>query len=253
MLDRIDHGPVRELRLNRPPVNAFDEALLAALEAEFRAPPPGVRGLVVSGAPGRFSAGLDVPALLGRDAAGIAAFTRTFFECLAACAECPVPVVSAITGHCPAGGAVLSLYADRRVMARGDFRIGLNEVAVALYPPPVIHRAFERLVGTRVAAEMLATGALVDPERALAVGLVDELAAPEEVVARAVAWLGECLKLPPRTYARTRALVRADLIALMRAPGAFDVEALAREWTSPETVATLAALFAKGGQRARST
>jgi 3,2-trans-enoyl-CoA isomerase len=244
MLERIDHGPVRELRLARPPVNALDTALLGALAREFRsAPGDGVRGLVLSGGAGRFSAGLDVPSLLSLDRDGMTAFWTTFFDCLRAYAECAVPVVAAITGHSPAGGAVLALYADRRVMAEGDYRIGLNEVQVGLFPGPVIHAVFQRVVGTRYAAELLATGALVDARRALDVGFVDELAPLDQVVPRALAWLNGVLALPPQAYARTRALVRADLVAIMR--GVQDAEAMNEAWFSAETQATMRALVAK--------
>lgn len=246
MLDRIDHGAIRELRLARPPANALDAALLDALAREFReAPAAGVRGLVLSGAPGRFSAGLDVPSLLALDRPGITEFWRTFFGCLTAYAECVVPVVAAVTGHSPAGGAVLALYADRRVMAEGEFRIGLNEVQVGLFPGPVIHRVLARIVGTRHAAELLATGALVDARRAHEVGFVDELAAPDRVVPRAVDWLHGVLALPPKAYARTRALVRSDLVAIMRGTNAADLESMTDAWFSDETQATMRALVAK--------
>ena len=250
MLERIDHGAIRELRLARPPVNALDTALLGRLRREFEgAAGDGVRGLVLSGSPGRFSAGLDVPTLLTLDRAGMGEFWRAFFGCLTSYAACPVPVVAAITGHSPAGGAVLALYADRRVMAEGDFRIGLNEVQVGLFPGPVIHRVFARVVGGRYAAELLSTGALVDARRALEVGFVDELAPPEQVVARARAWLEQVFALPPKAYARTRALVRQDLVALMSGLGDADWEAMNEAWFSDETQATMRALVAKLGRR----
>jgi enoyl-CoA hydratase/carnithine racemase len=246
MLEKIDHGAVRELRLARPPVNALDAALLDALQREFAgAAREGVRGLVLSGAPGRFSAGLDVPQLLGQDRAGMLTFWRSFFGCLRAFAACPVPVVAAITGHSPAGGAVLALCADRRVMAEGDWRIGLNEVQVGLYPGPQIHGLLARVVGARHAAELLSTGALVDARRALEVGFVDELAPVERVVPRAREWLDGVLALPSRTYLRTRALVRADLVALFAGLGDADAEAMNESWYSEETQATMRALVAK--------
>jgi enoyl-CoA hydratase/carnithine racemase len=250
MLERIAHGAIRELRLARPPVNALNGELLLELRREFeQAPDEGVRGLILSGAPGRFSAGLDVPTLLTLDRAGMGEYWRTFFGCLTAYAACRVPVVAAITGHSPAGGAVLAVYADRRVMADGDFRIGLNEVQVGLYPGPVIHRVFQRVVGTRHAADLLATGALVDPRRALDVGFVDEVTPPDEVVPRAKAWLDHVLALPPQAYARTRALVRADLVAIMNGITDADWETMNDAWFSPETQATMRALVARLGRK----
>jgi 3,2-trans-enoyl-CoA isomerase len=250
MLERHDHGPMRTLRLVRPPVNALDVALLTALSnAVAAAPADGVRGLVLAGSAGRFSAGLDVPRLLALDRAGMLEFWQAFLDCLATLAASTVPVVAAINGHSPAGGAVLALHCDRRIMARGEFRIGLNEVQVGLYPGPVIHFVLARVVGPRHAAELLSTGALLDPEQALACGFVDELAAPAEVEARAHAWLEQVLALPPQAYAATRALVRRDLVERLTALGPADCAALTDSWFAPETQTVLRALVARLGRR----
>src|SRR5690606_5372216 len=137
MLEIVDHGGgVRELRLARPPVNALDPVLVADLRAAVeRAESAGVRALVLSGGPRVFSGGLDVPALLALDRPAMEAFLADLLELLRALATSPVPVIAAVTGHSPAGGAVLAIQCDYRVMAEGDFRIGLNEVAVGLPLP----------------------------------------------------------------------------------------------------------------------
>ena len=72
MISIIEHGRVRELRLNRPPANALSAELMYALrQAIATAPDDGARAVVISGAPGMFSAGLDVPLLLTLDRQGI--------------------------------------------------------------------------------------------------------------------------------------------------------------------------------------
>ena len=103
---------------------------------------------MISGAPGMFSAGLDVPSCCWRPA-GIAATWNDFYALMRALATSPLPVVAAITGHSPAGGAVISIFCDSRVMAEGELKIGLNEVQVGLPMPPVIFAAMRRLVGPR--------------------------------------------------------------------------------------------------------
>jgi Delta3-Delta2-enoyl-CoA isomerase len=246
MLETHDDGPIRTLRLARPPVNALHEESLRGLEAAIAAAPrAGARGLVLTGTGERFSAGLDVPQLLRLDRAGIESFWRAFFGCLTSIAASPIPIVAAINGHSPAGGAVLALFCDRRVMARGDYRIGLNEVQVGLYPGPVIHRVLERVVGSRHAAELLSTGTLLAPEAALALGFVDELASPGELASRSKAWLDRVLALPPAAYAATRALVRRDLVDLMQGRGAQDYAAMSEAWLSMETQTVLRRLFVK--------
>src|SRR5688500_8021775 len=142
MIISADHGPVRELRLDRPPVNALNPALMAELRAALgRASSDGCGAVVLSGAPGRFSGGLDVPALLRLEKGEIRATWELFFGLLKDIACSSTPVVAALTGHSPAGGTVLAIYADYRVLAEGRFLVGLNEVQVGLPVPAVLHRA----------------------------------------------------------------------------------------------------------------
>ncbi|HYX26165.1 MAG TPA: enoyl-CoA hydratase/isomerase family protein [Thermoanaerobaculia bacterium] len=249
MIQSIDHGAVRELRLDRPPANALSPELIAALRAAVEgAPEAGARALVLSGAPGRFSGGLDVPHLLQLDRPAIAATWRDFYGLLRALAASPIPVVAAITGHSPAGGAVLAIFCDARVMAAGDFRIGLNEVQVGIPMPPVIFHALRRLVGPGQAERLCVTAQLVPGDEARRIGLVDELVPPEGVVARAVEQCNALLALPPQPMAITRRLARADLVALFAADEA-EIAGLVEQWFSPETQGPLRALVERLGKK----
>lgn len=250
MLETIDHGPIRELRLARPPANALDPGLIAALRTALRdALAAGREAVVLSGSPGRFSGGLDVPALLTLDRAGITEMWRSFFALLHDLAASPVPVVAALTGHSPAGGTVLALFADHRVLAEGPFVVGLNEVRVGLPVPEVLARALAFVVGERRAADLATRGLLLGPEQALRAGLVDELAPASEVVPRALAHARELVALPRAAMLATRALARRPLVAAF---GAVDEGLLARvtdQWFSEEAQATLRALAARLGGR----
>ncbi len=246
MLERLHHGSIVELRLSRPPVNALDPALVAALNEAMRdLPGLGARAIVLSGSPGRFSGGLDVPVLLTLDRAELTRFWKGFFELLARMARCPVPIVAALTGHSPAGGAVLSLFCDYRVMAEGPYRIGLNEVQVGLSVPPAIQFALRRLVGPHRAERLMVAGAMIDASEALRIGMVDELAAMEAVVPRAIAWCETHLALPPLAMAATRRCARADLVDGFGAPGSHAVDDFVDAWFGDETQAVLRALFEK--------
>jgi enoyl-CoA hydratase/carnithine racemase len=244
MLDIIEHGHgIRELRLARPPVNALDHALVATLkQAVERAPTNGATALVLSGAPGLFSAGLDIPALLQLDREAMRAFWSDFFGLCAALARSPIPVAAAVTGHSPAGGAVLAIFCDYRVMARGEFRIGLNEVQVGLTVPDCIQAALRRLVGPCRAERLLVQGAMLDADQALAAGMVDELTDVDHVVTRTLAWLEPLLQLPRQAMLATRAMARAELARLFDDPGSLPVEQFLDGWFAPEAQATLQAL-----------
>lgn len=249
MIVKTDHGPVRELRLDRPPANALSPELIAALAAAIQAAPQeGARALVISGAPGMLSAGLDVPLLLTMDRPAIRELWRSFYGMLRVLASSSVPVAAAITGHAPAGGAVISLFCDYRVMAEGDFKIGLNEVQVGIPLPPVIHRVLRRLMGAH-RAERLAVGATLLPAaEALRVGFVDELAPGDQVVTRAVEWCQRLLAFPPGAMSETRRLARADLVALFDGTES-ELDLMTGFWFNPETQGALKALVEKLAKR----
>jgi Delta3-Delta2-enoyl-CoA isomerase len=247
MLRRIRHDSILELRLDRPPANALDEALLADLRRALEgAAEEGFEAVVLSGREGMFSAGLDVPELLALDRAGIAGLWREFFAVLRALAGSPLPVAAAVTGHSPAGGAVLTLFCDERVMAEG-FRIGLNEVQVGISLSPAIYGPLERLVGRRQAERLAVSGALIEAADAQRLGWVDEVAPSAEVVDRALARLRGLLALPRRAMLTTRRLLRQDLVDWLEADRGAESDVV-ELWFSEETQASLRALVARLAQ-----
>jgi len=260
MLETIDHplradaaldaGRIRELKLSRPPVNALNTELVGALLAALQGAGKEAAAVVVTGQPGLFSAGLDVRGMLQLDRDRIVALFVELWRLQYAIATSPVPVIFGLTGHSPAGGTVLAIHGDYRVMALGDFRMGLNEVQVGLFPGPPIHGAFRRLTGGH-GEQLLSRGALVDPATALRVGLVDELCDVSQVAARALEVAREFCALPREAMLRTRKMARADLVALFGKPGQ---ELMAERefgnmgaemWFAPAAQAVLKKLFVK--------
>lgn len=218
MLNMLDHeGGIRELRLARPPVNALNLELLRAVTVAVGVAQDDA-ALVITGQPGLFTAGLDVRAMLELDRDGVMRVFVELWRVQRALACSAVPVIFGLTGHSPAGGTVLAIHGDYRVMALGDFRLGLNEVQVGLVPGEPIHGAFRRLVGGH-ATQLLTRGALVDPATALRVGLVDELCDAARVPERALEVAREYCALPREPMLGTRALARKDLVALFGNPG----------------------------------
>ena len=249
-IETTDHGHVRELRLARAPVNALNPALCGDLSAAIAtALDDGVHGMVLSGGPNVFSAGLDVPFLLslGEDRGALHAAWESFFDAARALAQSPVPVVAAIGGHAPAGGCVLALCCDYRIMASGGFRIGLNETQVGLAAPEGVQMLLRRVVGSYRAERMLVAGELVDTERALALGLVDELVEIDNVATRARIWLETLLALPRQPMLQTRALARADLVTALQ-PERIQLQRFIDGWFEADTQAGLRALVAKLGK-----
>ena len=246
MIEIIQHGHIHEIRLARPPVNALNFDLLSALASAVEAAPGnGARGLILSGGQKVFSGGLDVPYLMTLDHAGLTKCWSQFFTTTRTLANSPVPMVAAIAGHNPAGGCVLSLCCDYRVMARGPFRIGLNETQVGLSVPEGIQYLMRRVVGTHKAERLMVAGAMIESEHAHALGLVDELADAEEVVTRARIWLDELLALPSTPMLRTRKMARADIVQALETTGTSDLQMLLDIWNSEDSQTALKALLAR--------
>lgn len=243
----IPHGEIVELQLARAPVNALNPSLCQDLRGALgQAIADGAQGIVLSGGPKVFSAGLDVPHLLslGEDRHALMAAWQAFFDTALALAASPVPVVAALAGHAPAGGCVLALCCDYRIMASGPFRIGLNETQVGLVAPEGIQRLMRRVVGNYRAERLLVAGEMLDAEQALQAGLVDELTDIDNVATRARVWLEQLLALPRQAMLQTRSIARADLIEALQ-PEYIRLQHFIEAWYQPSTQDALKALIAR--------
>lgn len=246
----VAHGDIVELQLARGPVNALDPTLCDDLrQALASALASGAQGIVLSGGPKVFSAGLDVPYLLslGDDRQALTSAWEAFFDTARALADCPVPVAAALAGHAPAGGCVLALCCDYRIMASGPYRIGLNETQVGLVAPEGIQRMLRRMVGPYRAERMLVAGEMIDAEHALGLGLVDELVDIDSVAQRARVWLEQLLALPREAMLTTRSIARADLVVALQ-PEHIQLERFVEAWYSPNAQSALRALVARLGK-----
>ncbi len=250
LVETLAHGQVVEVRMARPPVNALDPQLCRELQAALAdAVAGGAGGIVLAGGAKVFSAGLDVPYLLslGDDRDALLAAWNAFFGVARGLAGSPVPVVAAMAGHAPAGGCVLALCCDYRIMADGPYRIGLNETQVGLVAPEGIQALLARAVGPHRAERLLVSGTMVDAAEALRIGLVDEVVGIDSVDQRARVWLEELLALPRAPMLETRRIARAG-VAAMLAPERIDLPRFVDAWTQPDTQAGLRAMLARIGK-----
>lgn len=250
MLEEIKHtskqGEVRELRLAKPPANAFTQPMMVQLTQRLHAAATeGARAVVISGQPGMFSGGLDLPTLIQLERNELQRFMRSGLALQHQVADLPIPAVAAITGHCAAAGAMLAMFCDYRIMSEGNYKIGLNEVAVGLCPGRIAYNAFKRLVGARHADQLVTRGEFVDPQKALNIGLVDQLVTPDQVIPTAIAYAQSYLNLPQQALYETRRIARVDLVGYCEAAMRDDSTELQKRWFGDEAQQGLRALAAK--------
>jgi 3-hydroxyacyl-CoA dehydrogenase len=174
-------GDIAVLTIDQPPVNALGQGVRAQLLAglERAAGDPAVRAVVLTGAGVRFSAGADLREI----AAGTVREAPTAHEIEARIESLAKPVVAAIEGVCLGGGLELALACHERVAAPSA-TLALPEVKLGLIPGSGGTLRFTRLAGAEAALEAITSGASLSGARALALGLVDELA--EEPLAAAL-------------------------------------------------------------------
>ena len=121
----------------------------------------------------------------------------------------PRPVVAAVNGHAIAGGCVLVQQADVRVMAAGKFKIGLNETRIGVgLPSAVVETLRFHAPGSFLPVAL--EGGLFDPDEALRLGLVDEVA--DDAEARALERARELAEIPAAAYAQVKAALRAPFV-----------------------------------------
>jgi enoyl-CoA hydratase/carnithine racemase len=143
-----------------------------------------------------FSIGWDIPELFHADRKAFSEFLRSFQEATTALYSSSKPTVAAITGHATAGGCILALCCDRRVMAEGRRLLGLNEVKLGVTVPYSADLVLRDLVGSRLASKLMEGGEFYSPGACLEMGLVDRVAAPADVRSTAVE-VAASLGLPP--------------------------------------------------------
>ncbi len=240
MLKVINHGEVRELRLARAPVNALNFDLVTQLTRSIRETTSECNALVLSGQERVFSAGLDIVELIQKDRGHMTKFWTAFFDLLETIACSTIPVAAAITGHSPAGGAVITMMCDYRVMNQGKFQIGLNETRVGLIIPRILHDAMQRLIGPGTTEKMIVAGSLVGPEEALTIGLVDALEPDYKATIRsAVEWCKSMLSLPRHSMLGNRAVSRAHFKSEFASHTTKDIASFVDCWFSDETQAVM--------------
>ena len=214
ILQRLDSGAIRRLHMNVPErLNALSDEMLAALDSEFAALAhnDSIRAVILSGEGKAFCAGHDLKQMTaGRQAedGGKAYFKNLFERCTAVMLgirALPQPVIAQVHGIATAAGCQLVASCDMAVAAEGT-RFGVNGVNIGLFcSTPMV--ALSRNIPRKQAFEMLTTGAFIDADRALDLGLVNRVVAPDalaaetEVLAQTVAAkLGTAVRIGKRTF-----------------------------------------------------
>ncbi len=228
--------------LEGPGKNALSSPLMAKALGEVRA--AGSRPIVLTGAGDAFSAGLNLKELATLDLEGMTRFLGLLRELVVALYLHPAPTVALINGHAIAGGCILGLACDLRVVrAEPSIRVGLNETALGLEFPPAILRLVRARVSPHAIDRVVLEAGLHPPEEAARLGLVDEVSTdPEGTVA---ARLSTLAGHPRPTYASAKQALRRGLLDESEAELKRYREELLPLWASDEVKMRIASALKK--------
>ena len=210
----------RVLRMQRPPVNSLSLEVLSSFAeslAEAESDPACRAVVLASASPTVFCAGLDITEMHEPKPERLHQFWHTLQEVWIKLSTSRVATIAAIEGHSPAGGCMLAMSCDWRVMALADpikgkpLTIGLNETKLGIVAPFWFADTMEYVVGARQTDLLLQTGALLTTEEALAVGLIDEAVAHDQVMSRAAVKTKEFLSVPDSARHASKMLLRAPM------------------------------------------
>ncbi len=187
LIARSDAGTLT-LTLDRPPTNLLEPRVMDALRTALLEADddPDVRAIVLKGAGEHFCAGLDVQ-LMRQAGGGPVEFARALVALFKVFPTLGTPVVAAVTGDAVAGGYSLLCCADVALAASGS-RIGTYEASIGIWPMLAQVPPLARLQ-PRHALENIITGEPFTPERALAIGAINEVVPLDGLDAAVSAWV----------------------------------------------------------------
>lgn len=229
--------------LDRPPANAFSPELVGRLRAVLRET-SGSKALVLTSAnPGLFSAGWDLTLVSAMDRSAMKDHVENYCDLVREIFLCPAPLLAALPGHAIAGGLIVAAAADERHAAEGPGRFGLSEVALGVPLPGCCLELFRYVIGARAMERLTASAENMPADRALAIGLLDRVVPPADLLDSALERARQLARGSGRAYAEVKRRARAEAVA--RFDAARKDDPFLDFWFSADANGRIAALIEK--------
>ncbi|XP_034232488.1 enoyl-CoA delta isomerase 1, mitochondrial-like [Thrips palmi] len=224
----VDKAGVATVTLDRPPVNSLNTGLLEELGVAIKDLEANkTRGIILTSSSNSvFSAGLDILEMYEPKKQNLSLFWTTLQNTWLSLYRTSIPTVAAINGHAPAGGCLLALSCEYRVMVGPKFTIGLNETQLGIVAPQWFMICMKDAVGRRQAEMALTAGKMFSTQEALNIGLIDKMVSnKEEAIAEAQKFIAQFAKIPPLARRMTKESIRQEGIKYMEENAIDDLKA----------------------------
>jgi enoyl-CoA hydratase len=235
MIERSQLNGVLTLRLAHGKASAIDVELLDALLHELDGVAEDVRALILTGTGPIFSAGVDLFRLTREGADYVQRFLPLLSRFVRALFTFPRPVVAAVNGHAIAGGCVIVLACDARLMADGVGKIGVPELLVGVPFPTAALEVVRFAVPREKVQSLIYTGRTLSAQDALGAGLVDEVVAPGALLTRAQELAEQLALIPSLVYRLTKQSLRAEALERIEKASEMQDQAALEVWSAPQT------------------
>lgn len=209
----LDDG-IATITLNNGKANALSNDVFKAFNSALDQAEQDKAIVILTGQPGMFSGGYDLKEMQKgpKEAMALVKTGSTLARRLSAF---PLPVIAACSGHAIAKGSFILLSVDYRIGVQGNFKLGLNEVAIGM----TMHHAGIEIARHRLSPayfyRSVVNAEIFNPEGAVTAGFLDETVAPEQLVERARAVAGQFKQLNLRAHQQTKVKAKADYLALL--------------------------------------
>ena len=230
------------LTLDRPRANAFSPELVADL-GDALSGCAGACAIVFASSQKIFSGGWDLTIVSSLPRPEMSRFLDAYTDLIRRIFTHERPVIAALSGHAIAGGLIFAAAADERIAAEGEGRLGLSEVALAVPIPRPLYEVFRFVLGDRGAERLAAAGENLPVDRAAAIGLVDEIVPPGELLDRSVERAYVLGERPRPAHAEIKRRARAEALRRFDASRAGDP--FLDFWFEPAARERIAALVEK--------
>ena len=236
-LSTYEQGGIGTLVLNRGKVNALIDETVKEMHNtlyEFQMNPD-IKAVIVTGKGKFFSFGFDVPEFLSYSKEEFTDFLIKFTDLYTTMFMYPKPIVAALNGHTIAGGCMLALACDRRIMVSGKARISLNEID---FGSSVFAGSTEMLrfwVGDKNATAILSSGAMYSAEEAEKLGLIDQAVTEENLIPAALDKALELGKKYNPAFAGIKSLLRKSIVENMKSREHKSIAEFVEIWYSDHT------------------
>lgn len=223
------------LTLDKGRSNAIDTEMVLELKDMIQniEKDDNVSGVILTGKGDYFTAGLNLIELFDYSEDQIKTFWEQYFALIYALTSFNKPFIAAINGHAPAAGTIFSLCCDYRVMAEGEYSIGLNEIALGVIVPDSFFQLYATCIGRQKATKYLLEGKLMRPNEALNIGLIDEVVKPEAVINTAVKQMQKYIQFNKVVWQESKSNIRRNLVFAVQPHQPDIIKKILEEWWAP--------------------